>query len=84
MFCPRCGNEDEDLFDGVCRSCFVKEAKLISIPRSVDITICAHCSSLLKGLRWEDAALSDEELVTLAVMENLESSETVDNLEIIS
>jgi nonsense-mediated mRNA decay protein 3 len=82
MFCPRCGSEDEDLYEGICISCFIKEAKLISIPRAVDITICAHCSSLLKGLKWEDSELTEEELVTLAVMEKLERSEFADDLEL--
>ena len=82
MFCPRCGSEDEDLYEGICKSCFVKEAKIISLPRAADITICAHCSSLLKGLRWEDSELSEEELVTLAVMEKLERSEIVEDLKV--
>jgi len=82
MFCPRCGNEDEDLFHGVCRSCFVKEAKIISISDDLEITICAHCSSLLKGIRWEDSPLSEEELISFTVMENLIALEPVENLEV--
>ena len=72
MFCPRCGSEDQELYEGICTSCFVKEAKIITIPQDLEITICAHCSSLLKGIKWEDSILSEEELVTLAVMENYE------------
>ena len=75
MFCPRCGSEDEDLYEGVCRSCFVKEARIINLQKDLEITICAHCSSLLKGIKWEDSDLSDEELVTVAVMENVEAHE---------
>jgi len=82
MFCPRCGSEDEDLYEGICRSCFVKEAKIISIPHDLEITICAHCSSLFKGIKWEDSKLSEEELVTLAVMENFETFKYVQNLEL--
>jgi nonsense-mediated mRNA decay protein 3 len=82
MFCPRCGSEDEDLYEGICRSCFVKEANIISIPRYVDVTICAHCSSLFKGLKWEDSKLSEEELVTLAVTDNLEKPAIVEDLKL--
>ena len=50
MFCPRCGSEDQELYEGLCTSCFVKEAKIITIPQDLEVTICAHCSSLLKGI----------------------------------
>jgi len=82
MFCPRCGSEDEELIHGICKSCFVKEAKIISIADELEITICAHCSSLLKGIKWEDSELSEEELVSFTVMENLETMEHVEDLEV--
>jgi nonsense-mediated mRNA decay protein 3 len=82
MFCPRCGSEDQDLYKGICTSCFVKEAKIITIPQNLEVTICAHCSSLLKGIKWEDSRLSEEELVTLAVMENYETPSYVQDLEL--
>lgn len=82
MFCPRCGSDDEDLYDGVCRSCFIEEVQMIRIPDEVDITICAHCNSLLKGIKWMDSQLGDEELVELAVTKNIEASGHVDDLEL--
>ena len=82
MFCPRCGSEDEELIHGICKSCFVKEAKIISIADELEITICAHCSSLLKGLKWEDSELSEEELISFTVMENIETMEHVEDLEV--
>ena len=82
MFCPRCGSEDKDLYEGICSSCFVKEANIISVPSDLEITICAHCSSLLNGIKWEYSDLSEEELVTLAVMENYETFQYVQNLEL--
>jgi len=82
MFCPRCGSEDKDLYEGICSSCFVKEANIISVPSDLEITICAHCSSLLNGIKWEYSDLSEEELVTLAVMENFETFQYVENLEL--
>ena len=82
MFCPRCGSEDQELYEGICISCFVKEAKIITIPQDLEVTVCAHCGSLLKGIKWEDCELSEEELVTLAVMENYETSSYVEDLEV--
>jgi nonsense-mediated mRNA decay protein 3 len=82
MFCPRCGSEDQELYKGICTSCFVKEAKIISIPQDLEVTICAHCSSLLKGIKWENSELSEEELVTLAVMGNYETPSYVQDLEL--
>jgi nonsense-mediated mRNA decay protein 3 len=82
MFCPRCGNEDEELYEGICRSCFVKEARLISIPQDLEVTICTHCSSLLNGIKWEDSELSEEELVTTVIMENYDLLPYVQVLEL--
>ena len=82
MFCPRCGSDDEELFQGVCKSCFIKDAKIISINNDLEITICAHCSSILKGIKWEDTELSEEELVSFTVMENLHTMEHVEDLEV--
>ena len=82
MFCPKCGSEDQELYEGVCISCFVKEVKIISIPQDLEVTICAHCSSLLKGIKWEDSVLSEEELVILTVMENYETPSYVQDIEI--
>lgn len=82
MFCPRCGSDDEELIEGICKSCFIKEAKIISINDDLKITICAHCNSILNGIKWEDSELSEEELVSFTVMENLHSMEHVEDLEI--
>jgi nonsense-mediated mRNA decay protein 3 len=82
MFCPRCGNEDEDLYEGICKSCFINEARIITIPDTIELTICAHCSSLLNGIKWEDSNLSEEEFVTQAVMENYETFSYVQDLEV--
>jgi nonsense-mediated mRNA decay protein 3 len=82
MFCPRCGSEDEELYEGICRSCFVKEASIVSIPQDLDVTICTHCNSLLKGIRWEESELSEEEHVTMVVMENYKTYPYVQDLEL--
>jgi nonsense-mediated mRNA decay protein 3 len=82
MFCPRCGNEDEELIKGICRSCFIKEASLIKIPSRLEVTICAHCSSLLHGIKWEDSEITEEELISNTITENIEVSEYVEDLRV--
>ncbi len=80
MFCPKCGSEDEELYNGMCRSCFINEAKIVEILTDLEVTICAHCNSLLKGIRWEDTEISEEDLVADVVMNNLKTLPYVEDL----
>ncbi len=80
MFCPKCGSEDEELYNGVCRSCFINEAKIVEIPADLELTICAHCNSLLKGIKWEDNEISEEDLVSEVVLNNLKPLPYVEDL----
>lgn len=63
MFCIECGKEDEELFEGLCHSCFAEGNKLISIPPELEVEVCAHCSSLHIGDRWQETKQSEEDLV---------------------
>ncbi|AUB55780.1 MULTISPECIES: 60S ribosomal export protein NMD3 [Methanobacterium] len=63
MFCIECGKEDEKLFEGLCHSCFAANNKLISIPPELEVEVCAHCSSLHMGDRWQETKQSEEDLV---------------------
>lgn len=63
MFCIECGKEDEELFKGLCHSCFAASNKLINIPPELDVEICAHCSAIHIGDRWHETKQSEEDLV---------------------
>lgn len=63
MFCPRCGKTDEELFEGVCKSCFLEDVVLAEIPDEIEITICTHCESRLISGKWHELELSDEEII---------------------
>lgn len=53
MFCVECGREEE-LIGSICKECYSKKHAIASLPDHVDLTLCAHCSSMetLKG--WKD------------------------------
>ncbi|CDG65595.1 MAG: ribosomal export protein [Methanobacterium sp.] len=63
MFCIECGKEDEELFEGLCSSCFVAGKKLITISPELTVEICAHCSSAHVGDKWVKNELSEEEFI---------------------
>lgn len=75
MFCPQCGREDEELYQGLCRHCFIKETPLISCPDEVEATICAHCNSTFQAGRWTDSDLDPEELMVEILTESVEPAE---------
>lgn len=54
MFCVECGREDEALVGSLCKECFSKKHVWVTLPDHVDVTLCAHCSSMLSGDRWVD------------------------------
>ena len=53
MFCVECGREGE-LIGSLCEECYSKKHIKPSIPDHVDLTLCAHCSSMLTERGWED------------------------------
>jgi len=83
MFCPKCGREDEDLFKGLCKSCFLKEFQMVKPSNEMEFTVCAHCGSILSHGKWYDSELTDEELVEKTLIENVDAYELVKDLEVI-
>jgi nonsense-mediated mRNA decay protein 3 len=53
VFCVECGREGE-LIGSLCKDCYSKKHVQPSIPDHVDVTICAHCSSMLTEIGWKD------------------------------
>lgn len=53
MFCIECGREEE-LVGPLCKNCYAKKHAQASLPDHVDVTLCAHCSSMLTEKGWED------------------------------
>ncbi len=51
MFCVECGKEPEDLFEGLCEDCFLKDVD-VELPASVSIEVCTSCGAVREGHRW--------------------------------
>ena len=69
MFCVECGREDE-LIGSVCKECFSKKHAIVSLPDHVDLTLCAHCSSMETPKGWKDVG-SMREAVEAAIRASL-------------
>jgi nonsense-mediated mRNA decay protein 3 len=67
VFCVECGREGE-LIGSVCKECFSKKHVIASLPDHVDLTLCAHCSSMETPKGWKDVGSMRE-----AVEESLRS-----------
>jgi nonsense-mediated mRNA decay protein 3 len=68
MFCIECGKEDEELFEGLCSSCFIAGNKLVTIPPELTVEICAHCSAVHVGDKWMKNELSEEEFIAETIV----------------
>lgn len=53
MFCVECGREGE-LIGALCKDCYSKKHAKASLPEHVDVTLCAHCSSMQTDHGWKD------------------------------
>ncbi len=51
MFCVECGKEPDDLYEGLCKDCYLKDVD-VNITPSIDIEICTTCGSVRDGHRW--------------------------------
>lgn len=82
-FCPQCGKTGEKLFHGLCRSCFIEDFNLISVPDEINLTTCTQCGSIQKKGRWYDSNLTLEEQAVETILEHVKVSQEVSNLEIV-
>ncbi len=69
MFCVECGREGE-LIESLCEHCYSKRHVQPSLPDHVDLTLCAHCSSMQTDKGWEDVG-SVKEASELAIRQAL-------------
>ena len=82
MFCPKCGKEDVELFKCLCKSCFIEEFRLISLPDKIEFTICVKCGSTLKRGKWKNPGLHEEEIIYHTVFDAITVDDLVENLDI--
>ncbi|MCW3141255.1 MAG: 60S ribosomal export protein NMD3 [Methanophagales archaeon] len=48
-FCPKCGKKTNDLFDSLCKECFIKQTSLIEADFKVNVNVCVNCGGYFKG-----------------------------------
>ncbi|MDY6964830.1 MAG: 60S ribosomal export protein NMD3 [Halobacteriota archaeon] len=80
LFCPKCGKEVEDLYDRLCKSCFVEKFKLIDYPLVVQIKTCPTCGSIFKDGRW--ISEEPEKILFLVVEEEVMIHEEAKSIEL--
>lgn len=51
-FCPSCGRETEDLFEGLCRDCFLKNTELVKGQKRIEFGICYDCGRARFNKFW--------------------------------
>ena len=80
MFCIECGKEDEELFDGLCKTCFAARNSLIHIPPELEVEVCAHCSTTHVGDKWIETGKSEEELIEETIVRESVPDEDSDDV----
>lgn len=66
LFCPLCGKDVSDLYDRLCKDCFVDQLRLIEYPYVLHVTTCPTCGSIFRKGRW---TLKEPEEVIFSVVE---------------
>ena len=64
-FCPRCGEETEQLHGEerkLCPECFPDKNDLLEIPEVVEITVCSICGRMRKSGEWIEEYTIEEQL----------------------
>ena len=81
MFCLLC-NSEEKLYDGLCKSCYLKEFELVEVPEYATFTVCSHCGATLKHDKWIESAYYDDEIINDAIQKDIKINENLKNVEI--
>lgn len=58
-FCPRCGKKTDELFDSLCKACFIKQTRLIDADLKVSINVCKNCGGYFKGKGKERTSIEE-------------------------
>jgi 60S ribosomal export protein NMD3 len=69
MFCLLCGRENEELYEGLCSSCFIAKNPLITLPQELDMEFCTHCKSFRVENKWQELNLSENDIIAKIVSE---------------
>ncbi|RAP53187.1 MAG: hypothetical protein BZ138_01630 [Methanosphaera sp. rholeuAM270] len=81
MFCLLC-NSEEKLYDGLCKSCYLKEFEPVNVPEYASFTVCSHCGSTLKHDKWLQTGYYDDEIINDAIQKDISINDNLENAEI--
>jgi nonsense-mediated mRNA decay protein 3 len=79
-FCYLCGKITEDLIEGKCRDCFLKEKQILKLPEKINAKICRDCLKYYKRGKWVHLSDMFEEVLQEASIDSLRDSLTVEHL----
>lgn len=78
MFCVECGKEGE-LYQGLCVDCYMAKNVFITIPKHIDVEICANCGARKKGKGW---VFGGENPIEESIIENAKRHKNVTDFDI--
>lgn len=75
-FCPRCAKETDELFEGLCRDCYLETAKFVEVPQNISVLVC-RCGRSNEKKRWVQNA-SVEEMIERVVTSSIKKDKSTD------
>jgi len=54
-FCPKCGKQDVDFYEGLCLECYKEENKFTEPPNKIDVETCRKCGYWKYRGEWKKA-----------------------------
>lgn len=79
MFCLLC-NSEEKLYEGLCKSCYLKDFEAVKVPEYTTFTACSHCGSTLKHEKWVQTGYYDDEIINDAIQKDIDINEKLEDV----
>ncbi len=66
-FCIICGKRTSELFDNMCKECYIKSHVLVELPKATEVKMCPFCFSYFYKGKWIRPEGSLEEVLKEAI-----------------
>jgi|GEM_PF-1243062 len=66
-FCPSCGTTTEELFEGLCRKCFLDHIELIQAAKRIQFGVCYDCGRARLNKFWQSFGSKNELVRNMAM-----------------
>ncbi|MFQ6137057.1 MAG: 60S ribosomal export protein NMD3 [Candidatus Hydrothermarchaeales archaeon] len=73
-FCSVCGKVTDELHDGLCRQCFIKEQRFTTLPDALDTAICKRCLRHYTKGKWTSIGDDLESVINEAAKREIQNS----------